>query len=177
MLASDATEAPRETDVPRMRDDVPMTKVDEHAVVPPVDAAARKRLAQVLDRDGVVAGMLFGSLASKAVVGPLSDVDVAVWVEPGLSRDRRSALRTELSLGATKALGTDEVDVVILNDAPPLLRHRALKGGARLQERDPRARIRLETAALLEYLDTAPLRDALAAGRRRRIEEDRFGRR
>lgn len=153
-----------------------MTKVDERAPVPSIDAAKREKLVRALDREHVVAGMLFGSQAS-GQAGPLSDVDIAVWLDPGLPPRQRSALRAELSLAAVEALGTEEVDVVVLNQAPPLLRHRALKGGLRLFERDPRARVRLETAALLDYFDTAPLRETLAAGRRRRIEEGRFGRR
>ena len=153
-----------------------MTKVDERAGVPRIDAAARERLGAALDRDRTVAGMLFGSQAS-GVAGPLSDVDVAVWADPELSVEQRGALRTELSLAAREILATDEVDVVVLNDAPPLLRHRALKGGLRLFDREPRARVRLETAALLDYLDTVPLRETLAAGRRRRMDEGRFGRR
>jgi predicted nucleotidyltransferase len=159
-----------------MREDGHMTKVDERASVPNIDAAKRERLVRALDRDHVVAAMLFGSQAS-GQAGPLSDVDLAVWLDPELSRAQRSALRTELSLAAVEALGTNEVDVVVLNQAAPLLRHRALKGGLRLFERDPRARVRLETAALLDYFDTAPLRATLATGRRRRIEEGRFGRR
>jgi predicted nucleotidyltransferase len=159
-----------------MREDEHMTKVDEHASVPDIDAAKREQLVRALDRDHVVAAMLFGSQASGAA-GPLSDVDVAVWLDPELSSEQRTALRIELSLAAVEALRTDEVDVVVLNQAPPLLRHRAMKGGLRLFERDPRARVRLETAALLDYFDTAPLRETLAAGRRRRIEEGRFGRR
>jgi predicted nucleotidyltransferase len=153
-----------------------MTRIDEKVSVPTIGAAERGRLARALDRDHVVAGMLFGSQATGRA-GPLSDIDIAVWLDPDLPGERLAALRSELALGAVEALGTDEVDVVVLNAAPPLLRHRALKGGARLLDRDPRARIRLETTALLDYLDTAPLRDTLAAGRRRRIEEGRFGRR
>lgn len=153
-----------------------MTKVDERASVPRIGASERGKLVQVLDRDHVVAGMLFGSQAS-GKVGPLSDIDVAVWLDPDLPREKLAVLRAELALAAVEALGTDEVDVVVLNEAPPLLRHRALRGATRLFDRDPRARVRLETAALLDYFDTAPLREALAAGRRRRIEEGRFGRR
>jgi predicted nucleotidyltransferase len=159
-----------------MREDEGMTKVDEGAFLPRIGVRERERLARALDRDHVVAGMLFGSQAGGRA-GPLSDVDIAVWLDPAFARERRAALRGELSLAAREALGTDEVDVVILNEAPPLLRHRALTGATRLFERDPRARVRLETKALLDYFDTAPLRKALAAGRRRRIEEGRFGRR
>lgn len=153
-----------------------MTKVDEGASIPRIGAPEREKLTRALDRDRVVAGMLFGSQAS-GTAGPLSDVDVAVWLDPELPRERLAALRSELTLAVVEALGTDEVDVVVLNGAPPLLRHRALSGGTRLFDRDPRARVRLETAALLDYFDTAPLRETLAAGRRRRIQEGRFGRR
>jgi len=44
-------------------------------------------------------------------------------------------------------------------------------------DRDPRLRVRFETRALLDYLDTAPLREVLVGDRRRRLEEGRFGRR
>lgn len=78
---------------------------------------------------------------------------------------------------ASEALGTPEVDVVPLNDATPLMRHRAIRDGRRLIERDRDERVRLETRAILDYLDTAPLRAELSRGLRHRIEEGRFGRR
>lgn len=159
-----------------IRDDGRVTKVDENAVVPAVDEAARTRLAAALDREGVVAASLFGSQAGGRV-GPLSDVDIGVWVEPKLSRRARAEIGLALATAAAEAARTDEVDLVILNDAPPLLRHRAIRDGIRLLERDPRARVRLETEAMLAYLDTAPLRATLAAAQRRRLAEGRFGRR
>jgi uncharacterized protein len=150
-----------------------VTKIDEHAVVPPVDSAARDRLAAALDRPGVVAARLFGSQATGRA-GPLSDVDVGVWLSPEVSDARE--FQTLLFTVASKALQTDEVQLVVLNDASPLLRHRALRDGSLLVDRDPRARVRLETSAIVEYLDTIPLRATLAAGIRHRIEEGRFGR-
>jgi predicted nucleotidyltransferase len=159
-----------------MREDEAMTKVDEHASVPRVGAAERHKLADALDREGVVAASLFGSQAT-GLIGPLSDVDIAIWVDPELDPKQRLTLRSELSRAATAALGTDEVDLVLLNDAPPLFKHRAMSGAVRLIERDPVDRVRLETAALLEYFDTAPLRKELSTARRRRIAEGRFGRR
>jgi len=52
-----------------------------------------------------------------------------------------------------------------------------VRDGRRLIERDPRARVRFEARAMLDYLDTKPLRDELARGLRHRLEEGRFGRR
>lgn len=153
-----------------------MTKVDERAVVPPVDQTARARLASALDQHAVVAASLIGSQATGRA-GRLSDIDVAVWLDPQLSARERGGLRLELGDAAAHALATDEVDLIILNDAPPLVAHRAMRDGVRLLERDRANRVRLETAALLEYLDTAPLRATLIAGQRRRLAEGGFGRR
>jgi len=150
-----------------------MTKVDERAAVPVVDERVRERLAAAFDRPGVAAAYLFGSQATGRT-GPLSDIDIAVWTDSG---EARLDLRLELIGKAAEAAGTGEIDVVILNGAPPLLRHRAIRDGVLLVERDAQARVRLETEALLTYLDTAHLRETLAAGRRRRLAEDRFGRR
>jgi uncharacterized protein len=153
-----------------------MSKVDERAEVPAVDAVVRERLAGALDRDGVVAAMLIGSQA-RGDAGPLSDVDIAYWQEPGLDRERGWKLRLELIGAAEEALGTSEVDMVPLNEAPPLLRQRAVRDGVRLVERDRDQRVRMETRALLEYFDTQPLRDALRGRLKRLVAEDRFGRR
>lgn len=153
-----------------------MTVVNENSRVPPVDAAARARLATALDREGVVAAMLIGSQA-RGTVGPLSDVDIAVWHEPDLDPSQRLALQLDLASAAAGALGTDEVDIVMLNRAPPLLRQRAIRDAVRLVERDHDERVRLETRAILDYLDTAPLRAELGRGLRRRIAEGRYGRR
>lgn len=157
-------------------DDVNMTVVDERSRVPPLDAAALDRLSHTLDREGVVAAMLIGSQA-RGSAGPLSDVDIGVWHVPGLDPAARLQLRLDLIKAASDALGTPEVDVVPLNDATPLMRHRAIRDGRRLVERDPKARVRFEARALLDYLDTAPLRAELSRGLRHRIEEGRFGRR
>jgi predicted nucleotidyltransferase len=120
--------------------------------------------------------MLIGSQA-RGETGPLSDIDIAVWHEPELDASARLRLQLELIDAAARTLHTDEVDVVLLNRASPLMRHRAMRDGIRLVERDFDQRVRLETRALLDYLDTIPLRTEFARGLQKRIEEGRFGRR
>lgn len=153
-----------------------MTVRNERARVRPVDEAASERLAVALDREGVVAAMLIGSQA-RGEAGPLSDVDIAVWHGPGLDAAQRSRLRLDLIAAAEAALGTDEVDLVMLNGAPPLVRQRAMRDAIRLVERDPDERVRLETRAIIDYCDTVPLRAQLGSALRRRIEEGSYGRR
>jgi len=50
-------------------------------------------------------------------------------------------------------LGTNAVDVVILNSAPPLLYHRVLRDGLRVFSRDLRATTAREGRALSRHCD------------------------
>jgi uncharacterized protein len=158
-----------------MRDDGGVTRIDDRGSPIVVDEAKRERLRRELDREGVAAAYLFGSQA-RGTATALSDVDLAVWAAPELTDEARFRLRLELMGVAARALGTDEVEVIVLDDAPPLLRHRVLRDGVRLVDRDPVTRVRGETAALVRYLDTKPLREMLAAGVRKSLAEGTFGR-
>ncbi len=153
-----------------------MTKLDERTGVPRIDSDARGRLARATDVPGVVAASLIGSQA-RATAGPLSDVDVAVWLDPGLGARRRSEISVRLRAATAAALGTDAIDLIVLNEASPLMRHRAMRDGIRLVERERALRVRLEARGLLDYLDTAALRARLDAGVAHRLDEGRFGRR
>lgn len=159
-----------------IRDDARMGIVDQRAAVPVLDAQVLGRLARALDRDGVAAAVLFGSQARDSA-GPLSDIDIGIWYLPDLDPASRLALRLDLDRAATEALRTDEVDVVMLNSASPLMRHRAIRDARLLVDRVPVIRVRLEARAIIDYLDTGPLRAELARGLRHRLEEDRLGRR
>ncbi len=134
------------------------------------------RLTRVLDREGVVAAVIFGSRAT-GDHREGSDLDVGVWLDPLLGTDERLRLRLALDRALAEAGTSAPVDLVVLNGASHALRHRALSTGRRILDRDPRRRVRLETDALISFLDTAPLRATRAVGTRARIAEGRFGRR
>jgi len=114
-------------------------------------------LAAVFARYPVAAAYLFGSQATGATT-PLSDVDIAVLLDPGLpaAGEVQAMLISDLML----ALHRSDVDVVVLNTAPPLLKERAISRGHLLYCRDDIARVRFEVATRREYIDTQPLRDA-----------------
>lgn len=118
-----------------------MVVINEKSRAPLLDAAALERLRDALDHEGVVAAMLIGSQA-RGNPGPLSDVDIAVWHDPELDSRDRFDLQVDLAGNAARVLGTDEIDLVLLNHAPPLMRHRAIREGKRLVERDPDERVR-----------------------------------
>lgn len=127
----------------------------------------------------VVALYLFGSQASQTS-GPLSDLDVALLLEPDLLAERsaqhpfgpRAYYATELQ----RALARPDVDIVVLHRATPLLAHRVIDRGRLVFCRDDRERSRFHAHALMRYLDTRPLRQLERAYLRRRLRDDRFGR-
>lgn len=140
-----------------------------------LDPGATERLVAALDRDPVVSVAVFGS-RGRGTARRDSDLDLAVWLDPAVVVQERFACGLRLGSRAAQAVG-GKVDLVVLNDAPLLLRHRAHRDGVRVLERDPRLRIRLESQALIAFLDTQPLRDELDRGLRNRLAEGRFGRR
>ena len=79
----------------------------------------------------VIAAWAFGS-AADGRIAPGSDVDVGVWFEASPSFEQQLDLLARLQ----DTLGVDEVDLVALNDANPILRFEALSG-RRLFCRDP----------------------------------------
>lgn len=112
------------------------------------------RAAACLARDPrVVAVYGFGSLAHGGG-GPRSDVDLAVLL------DREVSLADELRLRAevTRELHRDDVDLVVLDRAPPLLRYEVTATGRCLYARDLEAADRFEERATRECFDTAHLR-------------------
>lgn len=115
--------------------------------------------------------LLFGS-AGRGEAGVLSDLDVAVYVDPDTSARERFDLR--IALG-NELVDLGRPDVVVLNDAPPLLAHRALQG-RRLVVRDEVAYVRFFVRTLAMSEDQRPMRELHARARRRRLEEGRFGR-
>lgn len=96
---------------------------------------------------------LFGSQA-RGNAGPLSDVDVAVFLDRRLSCfEWRLRLMEQLA----QVLETERLDLVVLNDASPVLRYEVIREGQVIKE-DKKKRVEFETRALAEYLDTAFLR-------------------
>lgn len=142
----------------------------------PLDDTRKASVRTALDSDDVAAAYLFGSQA-RGRPGPLSDVDLAVWASPDLDARQRFDLRLRLIGAVERVLDGQSVDLVVLDDASPLLRHRAWRDGELLLDRDPRTRVRDEARTLVEYLDTKPLREQTAAGVSNRLAEGRFGRR
>lgn len=96
----------------------------------------RERIRYFLAHEGegnLVSAYLFGSVAAGSSHRE-SDVDVGVVLERECFPDRlaRSQERVRLLSGLIEATGRNEVDLVVLNDAPPRFRRAVVLNGERL---------------------------------------------
>jgi hypothetical protein len=92
---------------------------------------------------------LFGSLARDKVL-PLSDIDIAIYLKEGvdLDQEKMSILQNLIDL-----LGTEEIDLVLLNTAPLTLKARIVENKKILVDKEPFLRHSFESLVLREYFD------------------------
>ena len=135
-----------------------MNDGDETEEALPADEAALEQLTQAFDHEGVVAATLIESQA-RETPGPLRDVDIAAWHDPELDPAAEKQLQARLAADAALANGASEANLIMLNHESPVMRYCSIPDGERIIERDRDERVRLEARAILDYLDTAPLRE------------------
>ena len=123
----------------------------------------------------ILEAYLFGSHGRRAAK-PHSDIDVAVFLDTESLPQSPFGYVADLTTALAKALRCDNVDVVILNDAPPLLYHRVLRDGVRLLARDAAATTTREGRALSRYCDYVPQLRKIDAAHAARIAAGNFGR-
>jgi len=107
---------------------------------------------------------LFGSTA-RGQARPKSDVDLGVLLDP-YSPELR--FRVEAALGRTAGR---TVDVVLLDDAPPLLRVEIARDGVLLFQREDSLWTDFKVRAMVDWWDWAPTHRMIAAGVARRLRE------
>ena len=104
----------------------------------------------------VAAAYIFGSVASGRTRRD-SDVDVAVLLARPSTSNHSLRYRLKLMGDLGSALRRSDVDVVVLNDASPLLAHRILSKGKLVFERSASARVRFQVSTAGRYADMIPM--------------------
>lgn len=122
----------------------------------------------------VVLAYLFGSHAAGSARRD-SDVDVAVLLADSLSIEQRYAERLGLIGALMRLLGTDDVDVTVLNEAPVSLAMAVLRSGDLLYCAGTRERVEYQVRITREYDDTRSGRRILRDAMHSRIRTGRFG--
>ena len=126
-----------------------------------VDGELLAQLTSALEeREEILEAYLFGSHAC-GQARPNSDIDVAVYIDEERAGDGAWGYQAQLTTDLMIALGTNDVDVVVLNKASILLYHRVLRDGVRLMSRDLRATTTRAGQALSRYFDFLPQLDKM----------------
>jgi len=130
-------------------------------------SSAVERLGKALaEMPEVRLAFLFGSRA-RGQARKDSDFDIAVLVDDRLASEDRGKLIRSFAARLGREVSSRLLDIVILNDAPALLRHRVLRDGIILFERAPEERVRFSIKTIRDYQDGFVRREAFT---RRRIE-------
>lgn len=95
---------------------------------------------------------LFGSVA-KGKAGKLSDIDIAVLLDESLNKKQRFDLQLELISDISELLKTDNIDLVVINEAPLSLKFEIIKANYPLFVRDRMEKIDFEQMVMSRYLD------------------------
>jgi predicted nucleotidyltransferase len=112
-----------------------------------------KRVVEILSKqERVKLAYLFGSVA-RGKEGKLSDLDLAVFLDESLSKKERFNLQIALISEISSILKTDNVDLVVMNDASLSLNYEIIKSNHPLFVRDKIQKIDLEHKILSRYLD------------------------
>ena len=135
------------------------------ANTPSLDRLQAQLKAALERRVEVLEAYLFGSRARGDEHGR-SDVDIAVYIDEARADHGAWGYTADLTTDLMGVLNTNDVDVVVLNQAPPLLYHRVLRDGIRLLSRDLEATTERAGVALSRYLDFVPQMQKMDAARR-----------
>jgi predicted nucleotidyltransferase len=131
---------------------------------------------QILEAVGGIEGIsvlvLFGSRATGAA-RPGSDLDVAILPARGAGERRRLLSRVAATLA--HLAGEERVDVVFVDEAPPLLRQRIMETGRILRCEEPGRWRQWRVQTMREHGDREPVRRLMREAQRQRFEEGNPG--
>jgi predicted nucleotidyltransferase len=134
------------------------------------DMDIAERICRALvERGDVRLVYLFGSTAA-GTARRSSDADIAILFDEVPAPGVLDLLTERLEAAADRP-----VDLVVLNDASPLLAREVIARGRLLLCRDDQDRVRFETRTTARYQDTAHLRGVQYAYLRERAEAHRAG--
>jgi predicted nucleotidyltransferase len=95
---------------------------------------------------------LFGSTAEDHR-GPLSDIDIGIYFSNRLAKRERIDKHLELTAELTGLLKTDRIDLVVMNDAYPVINFEIIKPNLPVFVKDEDFKIDAEQEIMSRYMD------------------------
>jgi len=103
-------------------------------------------------REEVQFAILFGSLA-KGTANAFSDIDIAVMIDPQFDTTFPYGYQATLIADLMQVLRRNDIDVVMLNNAPIILRYQILRCGNFICVRDEQVRTQFQIDTINRYED------------------------
>jgi uncharacterized protein len=103
-------------------------------------------------REYVELAYLFGSTAEENR-GPLSDIDIGVYLSSKPTKGERIEKRLELTAELAGFLKTESVDLVVMNDSSPVINFEIIKSNIPVFIRDEDFKLDVEQKVMSLYLD------------------------
>jgi len=129
---------------------------------------ALERLKTLFQQKGVSLAYLFGSYVH-GEVRTTSDIDIAVLL--GCEKNELYSYYRELMLGIYETLGTERIDLLLLNDAPPSLQFDLISQGQLIHFRSEQELNDFEMNVIRKFQDTAYLRAVQNDYLKKRVKE------
>jgi predicted nucleotidyltransferase len=113
---------------------------------------------------------LFGSTA-EGTEGPLSDIDIGIYLSSKLTKGERIEKRLELIGELSTLLKNDHVDLLVMNDAAPFINFEVIRPNVPLFVRNEDLKLDVEQYIMSRYLDRKYHEDFLNKELLKRIRE------
>lgn len=118
----------------------------------------RKKLKHYFaKREEILFAFLFGSIANDKTTG-ISDIDIAVMLDESKKDKTKNpyGYKAELLAKLISAISFNNIDLVILNEAPLLLKHRIVQSGREIYTKDEKLGAEFCVKVMEQFLDLKP---------------------
>lgn len=111
----------------------------------------QRKIRDLFNRKEVVVAYLFGSLVKKEI-SPLSDIDLAVYLDERIPRNRQNEVHMTLLNELITILG-DDIDLILMNSADLLMNFNIIKEGEIIYQRSETEKVMIESEIMDRYMD------------------------
>jgi uncharacterized protein YutE (UPF0331/DUF86 family) len=132
------------------------------------------QLQNLFQTSPVDAAYLAGSTAGRKIAGTYNDLDIALLLLNAVKANEFFDYQVYFVSELSKALETNELDIVILNQASLLQRWQVIRTWGLLYQRDQKRRVEYEARAAMEYLEFKKYDEVQSKALAERTRGDRF---
>src|SRR5213593_2128298 len=132
------------------------------------------QLQNVFQTSPVDAAYLAGSTAGRKIAGTYNDLDIALLLLNAVKANEFFDYQVYFVSELSKALETNELDIVILNQASLLQRWQVIRTWGLLYQRDQKRRVEYEARAAREYVEFKKYDEVQSKALAERTLGDRF---